>query len=483
MKIIASAVALLSTVSAATGTTYHEDPTMHLTGWHNRNQVSPEEDTKPVHIGSIQAEPVHWNLTASIDKFCDFMVSAGAANMDLVALSEGFLSGYPWFNFFASTYDMASNSKISQLFAENSLQVGSAEMARVQECIAEAGVNVVLPINERDDKGSQAAVFNTALFIDKSGEIIGRHRKTLPSFTERFWWTQGDGTDLVVVDMPDVGRVCSLLCWESYLVLACYTLMAHGCEFLVVPTQDIGSIWESHVSDIAREGRWYVIAQGQVVAPYGEAMQRSAIAGTHTQPGGSQWYPRLLEGFKNAYGCTGSPLIANATETVNRQNLLRGSSATAAKESQKNVVDTVSWIPEPVPLDQAVEKCATYFMDGGMSIADPNGRFLVNPIHSNYMYADTVNAARSGCVHSLGPGIPEESHCEFVEVDGYNRDEEFIVLANASRGEVLASKLYQDNVGNYARTDIWKVEWDNAPQDYIFETAGNSNGNQHGNGL
>ncbi|CAB9527374.1 nitrilase/nitrile hydratase [Seminavis robusta] len=462
MKFIASAVALLSTTSAVSGTTYHEDPTMHLTGWHSRNQVSPEEDEKPVRIGSIQAEPVHWNLTATIDKFCDFMHSAGAANMDLITLSEGFLSGYPWFNFFAETYDMASNAKISQIFAENSLQIGSAAMARVQECIAEAEVNVVLPINERDDKGSESAVFNTALFINKSGEIVGRHRKTLPSFTERFWWTQGDGAGLVVIDMPDVGRVCSLQCWESYLALARYTLMAQGCEFLMVPTQDLGTIWDSHISDIAREGRWYVIAQGQVMAPYGEAMQGSAITQTYTEPGGSQWYPHLLEGFKKAYNCTDS-----ATASVKPQKLLRGNSATAAK----NDVGTVTLIPEPVSVDQTKEKCATYFMDGGMSIADPNGRFLVNPIRSNYMYSDTVSAAHSGCVHSLGPGMPEESHCEFVEVDGYNSNEEFIVLTNASRGQVLASKLYQDNVGNYARTDIWKVEWDNAPRDYIFETA------------
>jgi hypothetical protein len=30
----------------------------------------------------------------------------------------------------------------------------------------------------------QSAVFNTAVFIDKYGKVLGRHRKGLPSFTE-----------------------------------------------------------------------------------------------------------------------------------------------------------------------------------------------------------------------------------------------------------------------------------------------------------
>jgi nitrilase len=93
------------------------------------------------------------------------------------------------------------------------------------------------------------------LFISSEGELIGRHRKTVPSYTERFWWTNGDGTDLVTVDMPGVGRVCALLCWEAYMALARYTLYAQGCEFLVIPTQDIGPVWTSTASFIAREGR------------------------------------------------------------------------------------------------------------------------------------------------------------------------------------------------------------------------------------
>lgn len=464
--------------AASNGNNAHNDGAPHLTSWdpsliqRQSESIQHEKNDIPIRIGSAQVEPVHWNLNATIEKFCDYMVAAGEANMDLVTFSEGFLSGYPWFNFWTNTFDIPSNSKIGRLFAENSLQMGSPQMKRVQECIAAAGVNTVLPINELDDEGSQSAVFNTALFIDKSGEIVGRHRKTLPSFTERFWWTQGDGTDLVVVDMPDVGRVCSLLCWESYLVLARYTLMAQGCEILTVPTQDLGPAWEQHVGSMAREGRWYVIGQGQLMAPYSQAMQESPISRVDEDDHGSQWYPTMLSYFNDIYHCSepDANLSINATTGVNKSSeggtrkLLRG-----LQEPEETAERTENGFAlRPEPLAETGGKCAKFFMDGGMTIADPYGRFLVEPVHSNF--PDTVERAKSGCKHSLEAGMAEENHCELFTVDGYNGDEEFLVVTHATRGEVLASKTYQDNVGNYARTDIWKVEWNNAPRNILFQT-------------
>jgi hypothetical protein len=44
-----------------------------------------------------------------------------------------------------------------------------------------------------------------------------------------------------------------MLCWENYVLLARYTLIAQGCEFLISPTQDIGPAWASHMSSMAKE--------------------------------------------------------------------------------------------------------------------------------------------------------------------------------------------------------------------------------------
>ena len=227
------------------------------------------------------------------------------------------------------------------------------------------------------------------------------------------------------------------------MVLARYTLMAQGCEFLAIPTQDLGPIWDQHIGALAREGRWYVLNQGQVMAPYGESMQHSDIARVYSDDHGSQWYPTMLNYFKDVYQCE-----------EKKGGLRLPTSGNATLRS------------EPVAADGG--KCAKFFMDGGLSVADPYGRFLVEPVHSND--PESVQKAKDGCKHSLEAGMPEKSHCKFVQVDGYNGDEEFLVLTYATRGEVLESKTYQDNVGNYARTDIWQVTWNNAPRNILFET-------------
>ena len=89
-----------------------------------------------------------------------------------------------------------------------------------------------------------------------------------------------------------------------------------------------------------------------------------------------------------------------------------------------------------------------------------------------------MQRAKDGCtpdpayVGLYGPVPP----CTFVEVPGYNSKEEFILAAPVSRGKVLASKLYQDNVGNYARTDIWEVKWHNKRRAYLIADRAAGNG-------
>ncbi len=68
---------------------------------------------------------------------------------------EAALSGYPWFNWWAATWDMDNNERINQLFIENSPMIGpdGGDLKPIMKCAREARVNVALPINERDNKG------------------------------------------------------------------------------------------------------------------------------------------------------------------------------------------------------------------------------------------------------------------------------------------------------------------------------------------
>jgi nitrilase len=82
---------------------------------------------------------------------------------------------------------------------------------------------VAIGISERDG----GTLYNTQLLFDADGTLIQRRRKIMPTHHERMIWGQGDGSGLRAVDSA-VGRVGQLACWEHYIPLARYALMADG---------------------------------------------------------------------------------------------------------------------------------------------------------------------------------------------------------------------------------------------------------------
>ncbi len=113
-------------------------------------------------------------------------------------------------------------------------------------------------MSERNVEASGASLYNTMLYIDAQGEILGKHRKLVPTGGERLVWAQGDGSTLQVYDTP-LGKLGGLICWENYMPLARYAMYAWGTQIYVAATWDRGQPWLSTLRHIAKEGRVYVI--------------------------------------------------------------------------------------------------------------------------------------------------------------------------------------------------------------------------------
>jgi nitrilase len=120
-------------------------------------------------------------------------------------------------------------------------------------------VYVVMGISERDRDGSRSSLYNTLLYIDPTGVLLGKHRKLVPTGGERLVWAQGDGSTLQVHETA-LGRLGGLICWENYMPLARYAMYARGTQIYVAATWDRGEPWLSTVRHIAREGGVYVIS-------------------------------------------------------------------------------------------------------------------------------------------------------------------------------------------------------------------------------
>ena len=134
-------------------------------------------------------------------------------------------------------------------FVENSVSIPDESTDALCKMAQEFKINVVIGINERNIEASHASLYNTLLYIDDLGNILGKHRKLVPTSAERTVWSQGDGSTLQVY-ATSVGLIGGLICWENYMPLARTALYGWGIQIYVAPTWDYGGIWTTTLQHI-----------------------------------------------------------------------------------------------------------------------------------------------------------------------------------------------------------------------------------------
>ncbi|MAL01638.1 MAG: hypothetical protein CL536_05765, partial [Alcaligenaceae bacterium] len=176
-------------------------------------------DTFPkFRAAAVHAASVFLNREASIEKACRLIEESAEQGADLVAFPETFVPGYP---FWIWTHTPTRGAPLYYELFTNSVEVGTEATDRIGAAARRAGVYVVLGVSERDG----GTLYNTQLYFDRTGAIMGRHRKLQPTHVERTIWGRGDGSDLPVFD-TDIGRMGGLICWEHTMDLARYALIS-----------------------------------------------------------------------------------------------------------------------------------------------------------------------------------------------------------------------------------------------------------------
>jgi nitrilase len=156
---------------------------------------------------------------------------------------------------------------LGELYAHllaNAVEIPGPATQRLGQAAKQAGVYVVMGLSERNVEASGGSLYNTLLYFDAQGNILGKHRKLVPTGGERLVWAQGDGSTLAVYDTP-FGKISGLICWENYMPLARYTLYAWGVQIYIAATWDRGEPWLSTLRHIAAEGRVFVVSCGMVL--------------------------------------------------------------------------------------------------------------------------------------------------------------------------------------------------------------------------
>jgi nitrilase len=195
--------------------------------WKHRTQEQavPNEHHPPFKVAVVQAAPVFLDCTATIEKACELIACAGREGARLIVFPEAFIPTYPDWVWAIPPGEM---QLLGELYAElltQAVTIPSDTTERLCHAARRASAYVVMGINERNVEASGGSLYGTLLYIDDQGQIMGKHRKLIPTAGERLVWAQGDGSTLHVYDTP-LGNLGGLICWENYMPLARYTMYA-----------------------------------------------------------------------------------------------------------------------------------------------------------------------------------------------------------------------------------------------------------------
>jgi aliphatic nitrilase len=171
---------------------------------------------------AVQTSPVFLNAEKTVDKTIAFVKEAADNGAQLIAFPEVFVSGYPYWNWIMTP---VQGSKWYEKLYKSAITADGSEVKRLCDAAKEFNIHIVIGINE---KGSSfGEIYNTNLIIDNNGNLIGKHRKLVPTWAEKLTWTSGDGSSLKVYK-TEIGPIGTLACGENTNTLARFALLAQG---------------------------------------------------------------------------------------------------------------------------------------------------------------------------------------------------------------------------------------------------------------
>ena len=188
------------------------------------------------------------------------IIESGAA---LVVMPEALLGGYPKGEGFGTQlgYRLPEGREAYARYFANAIDVPGAETDALAALAARTGANLVIGVIER----SGSTLYCTALYFDPQSGLVAKHRKLMPTGTERLIWGKGDGSTLPVLD-SQVGKLGAVVCWENMMPLLRTAMYAKGIEVWCAPTVDEREMWQVSMRHIAHEGRCFVVSACQVQA-------------------------------------------------------------------------------------------------------------------------------------------------------------------------------------------------------------------------
>ena len=208
----------------------------------------------------VQSTPVIFDRERTLKKVESLCAEAARKGARLVVFPEAFVSAYPRGLDFGAVVGSRTDKGREQFrrYWDSSVDVPGPAVEALSSTARRCEIYLVIGVIERQG----GTLYCTVLFFAPDGSYLGKHRKVMPTASERLVWGFGDGSTMPVFDTP-LGKVGAVICWENYLPLLRAAMYGKGIEIYCAPTADPRDSWIASMRHIAVEGRCFVLSCNQ----------------------------------------------------------------------------------------------------------------------------------------------------------------------------------------------------------------------------
>jgi nitrilase len=212
-------------------------------------------------VASLQIGSDYRGKTPTLEQVLTFEQEIRASGVSLVVMPEALLGGYPKGEHFGTQlgYRTPEGRETFARYHANAVDLDGPEVAALASLSSRTGATLVVGVIER----AGSTLYCTALFIEPDLGLVAKHRKLMPTGTERLIWGLGDGSTMPVFDSR-AGKIGAAICWENNMPLFRTSMYAKGVEIWCAPTVDERDTWRHMMHHIAHEGRCFVVSACQV---------------------------------------------------------------------------------------------------------------------------------------------------------------------------------------------------------------------------
>jgi nitrilase len=214
-------------------------------------------------VAALQIGSLPGGKADTLAQILSYEAAITQAGASVVVMPEALLGGYPKGETFGTQlgYRLPEGRDAFAAYFANAIYVPGAETEQLVGLSARTGASLVVGVIER----AGSSLFCSVLFFEPDAGLVAKHRKLMPTGTERLIWGKGDGSTLPVIDAK-AGRIGAAVCWENQMPLLRTAMYAKGVQIWCAPTVDEREMWQCTMRHIAQEGRMFVVSACQIQA-------------------------------------------------------------------------------------------------------------------------------------------------------------------------------------------------------------------------